>query len=280
MAGYCLQISSTGQRRLSATAGVSVQQVVSHCYCSARLLLSWLRVLERTCPKWRYRSSLCILSAPVCNVKNDATRDNQQLPARPVDHNLFYGMDPTQNFRTKDGQSQHSAPKNLPSQMPGQDRRRYWAGRTHWVSLAVSPCGHRNAGPVSSSKVQSSGQGTSLSILFWEVRVWWARLDTKKPNWQASAMDNTGSGIEIKKEDGVYRTPLLKNRIPEPEVPEPSEQSTGGSGALAAAHWDGRLVCRLAIDIGHALASLERGQCMLRVLYVLFGEERLVLCPW
>ena len=57
----------------------------------------------------------------------------------------------------------------------------------------------------------------------------------------------TGSGIEIKKEDGVYRTPLLKNRIPEPEI---QECAVNSSNALAAAHWDGRLVCRLAVDIG------------------------------
>ena len=58
------------------------------------------------------------------------------------------------------------------------------------------------------------------------------------------------SGIEIKKADGVYRTPLLKNVIPEPEPEEPKAQ-----GALAAAHWDGRLNCRLAIDIGWAWPS-------------------------
>ena len=55
------------------------------------------------------------------------------------------------------------------------------------------------------------------------------------------------SGIEIKKADGVYRTPLLKNVIPEPGPEQPKAQ-----GALAAAHWDGRLNCRLAIDIGWA----------------------------
>ena len=57
----------------------------------------------------------------------------------------------------------------------------------------------------------------------------------------------TGSGIEIKKEDGVYRTPLLKNRIPEPENQDCTANS---SNALSPAHWDGRLVCRLAVDIG------------------------------
>lgn len=46
--------------------------------------------------------------------------------------------------------------------------------------------------------------------------------------------------------NGVYRTPLLKNRIPEPEP----VNRTHSDSALAAAHWDGRLNCRLAIDIG------------------------------
>lgn len=55
------------------------------------------------------------------------------------------------------------------------------------------------------------------------------------------------SGIEIKKADGVYRTPLLKNVIPEPE---PAGAPQAASSALAVAHWDGRLNCRLAIDIG------------------------------
>ena len=44
--------------------------------------------------------------------------------------------------------------------------------------------------------------------------------------------------------NGVYRTPLLKNRIPEPEP----VNRTHSDSALAAAHWDGRLNCRLAID--------------------------------
>ena len=56
------------------------------------------------------------------------------------------------------------------------------------------------------------------------------------------------SGMEIKKADGIYRTPLLKNIIPEPEVANAPGASEGS--ALAAAHWDGRLNCRLAIDIG------------------------------
>lgn len=55
------------------------------------------------------------------------------------------------------------------------------------------------------------------------------------------------SGIEIKKADGVYRTPLLKNVIPEPE---PAGAPQAASSALAVAHWDGRLNCHLAIDIG------------------------------
>ncbi|CAE7031952.1 unnamed protein product [Symbiodinium sp. CCMP2592] len=97
----------------------------------------------------------------------------------PIDHNLFYGMDPTQNFRTK-------------------------------AKIVVD---------------------TGLA----------------------------GSGIEIKKEDGVYRTPLLKNRIPEPEIQECAANS---SNALAAAHWDGSLVCRLAVDIGGTFtdAVLEDGE--------------------
>lgn len=50
--------------------------------------------------------------------------------------------------------------------------------------------------------------------------------------------------------NGAYRTPLPPNRIPEPEV-----STVQSSGPLAAAHWDGRLNCRLAIDIGASPGS-------------------------
>lgn len=50
--------------------------------------------------------------------------------------------------------------------------------------------------------------------------------------------------------DGVVRTLRVPNRIPEPEPATGPKLAEGGSSALTPAHLDGKLVCRLAIDIG------------------------------
>ena len=71
-----------------------------------------------------------------------------------------------------------------------------------------------------------------------------ARRPPRGPSLWASDFP-VSEAMEIKKADGVYRTPILQDRIPEPELPTSQDTS-----ALASAHWDGRLCCRLAIDIG------------------------------
>ena len=65
-------------------------------------------------------------------------------------------------------------------------------------------------------------------------------------SWDMFGRNESSSGSAMSDSNGVYRTPLLQNRIPEPE---PVNRMHSDS-ALAAAHWDGRLNCRLAIDIG------------------------------
>jgi len=73
--------------------------------------------------------------------------------------------------------------------------------------------------------------------------------------------------------DGVYRTISVKNKIPAPEQPSVAEaaaKASGGCCALAPAHIDESLVCRLSVDIGGTFtdAVLEDG---------INGEQRLAV---
>ena len=64
--------------------------------------------------------------------------------------------------------------------------------------------------------------------------------------------------------------------MPPNRIPEPEASTVQSSGPLAAAHWDGRLNCRLAIDIG---ASVEKNTGSLKVLDIAKVKTKCQMVP-